>query len=203
MSRHISIEELSAYLDGEADDPLGVAQHITECPECAERYHGLRALSECLQEVPEREVRPEFLGQVMARLNGVPIDRNLRYAAPRWRVATLTALAATLLITLGLQIFRSPEPGMRGPTTSAIPSAAVVSDQEERLAAVLTGVVDEKAVSSEELLAALAEEDWFAVAEPDFEDHAAIDAAAVAATDEDSMILEEILYEYSKEEDVT
>lgn len=96
--RHV-INELSAYIDGEASDPARIARHLQGCPECARRHIELLKLSAHLRRMPLPDVRPEFATRVMARIaeqEGAPAPFRGRRIADAMAVAALVALCVTL-----------------------------------------------------------------------------------------------------------
>jgi putative zinc finger protein len=74
MSHHVTLEELSAYLDAElaADESGPLAAHLAECPECADRLAGLERTVGQLRRV-ERVVVPRLLeAELLRRVAGEP-----------------------------------------------------------------------------------------------------------------------------------
>lgn len=62
------LDELSALLDGEAEDPGHIESHLRACPACAQRYRELRAVTTQVRRLNAPEVRPEFVKLVVARV---------------------------------------------------------------------------------------------------------------------------------------
>jgi hypothetical protein len=99
MSKDHVIEELSAYIDGEAKDPQRIARHLQHCEACARRHMELLRLAAHVQALSPPEVRPEFLTRVMAHVaeqEYAPSSR--RFAFGGWRFA----LACATLVIGGL-----------------------------------------------------------------------------------------------------
>ncbi len=89
------IDELSAFLDGEAREPERIARHLQTCEDCARHHIQLRKLSAHVQAMPLPEVRPEFLTRVMAHaaeMGPVRARGRLAFAWPRF-AAVLCAVA--------------------------------------------------------------------------------------------------------------
>jgi len=106
MAKHVSIETISAYIDGEAKDPRAVALHLQGCAECARLQVDLSKLSTHLNALPEPEVRRDFARDVTAL---VADDRARRQR--RWMPATAqVALAAALILAVGLMFALRDEP---------------------------------------------------------------------------------------------
>lgn len=106
MAKHVSIETISAYIDGEAKDPRAVALHLQGCAECARLQVELSKLSTHLNALPEPEVRRDFARDVTAI---VADDRAQRMR--RWMPATAQiALAAALILAVGLMFALRDEP---------------------------------------------------------------------------------------------
>jgi hypothetical protein len=68
MTRHVEIEELSAYLDHElaAVEAERLVTHLAGCPACAERLAGLERTVGALRRL-ERVVAPELVGERLRR----------------------------------------------------------------------------------------------------------------------------------------
>lgn len=93
MKDHHVIEELSAYIDGEARDPEGIARHLRSCESCARRHMELLKLSSHLRTLPEPEVHPAFLTRVMAT-----VEEQAQAPARRWAPILRLGSAAALVV---------------------------------------------------------------------------------------------------------
>ena len=171
-TKHVT-DELSAYIDGEARDAARIDAHLAHCAECARRYEELSKLSEQIRALPVPEIRPEFVTRVMAGLREADAPRSwwMRLRAP---LAVSCAAAIALLIAAAyLRGTVPPRPvapsQARGP---AVSSEDTLASQLERrlatnpdaLATVLLGeggLEGDEEVSSDDLLAALPDSDWF------------------------------------------
>jgi hypothetical protein len=101
-------EILSAFLDGEIASPWdrAIESHVAGCPRCTAVLAGHRATRRVLREEPPGEwqasmerVRQRILSQAASFMRRVPIwKRHVSVPAP------LAALAAAILITLGVTI---------------------------------------------------------------------------------------------------
>lgn len=115
MKQQEEFEMLSAYLDGEAEDPAAVERWLAGSPEAARRLEELRRMSAQLKAVPAPEVSPAFATRIVARV------RETAAPTRRWRVwapvGALCALALVAGIWVGLP--QAPEEGI--PPVTALP----------------------------------------------------------------------------------
>ncbi len=96
--RHV-LDELSAYIDGEARDPARIARHLQGCADCARRHLQLLKLGAHLRTMSLPDVRPEFATRVMARIaeqESAPAPFRRRRIVDAMAVAALVALCAGL-----------------------------------------------------------------------------------------------------------
>lgn len=94
--KHITHEELSAYLDGEAKRPEVLAAHLQECAECARRHMDLARLSNHMKSLPACDVSPAFATRVVAHA-----AETERLRATFWRPVMPFGLAALALVVGG------------------------------------------------------------------------------------------------------
>lgn len=147
------MEELSAYLDGEADDPEALARMIQRDEAVARRYMELAKLSSHLKAaLREPDVPPAFATRVLAR-----VRETERLAAPALRWAWLRmapALAAGIVLCLaGLYWLR--------------PSGDMVSNDGQLAEVLELRRADPDALMGE-LERAIAQQDRFEMAAVDF-----------------------------------
>ncbi len=144
--RHV-LDELSAYIDGEALEPARIARHLQGCAECARRHLQLLKLGVHLRSMPLPDVRPEFATRVMARIaeqEGAP--------APFWRRRLVDAMAVAALVALCAGLF----PLWLRQNREAAPAQLVATSIELRDPAAVVGAfvelfdegVDEKLVEA-------------------------------------------------------
>jgi len=90
------IDELSAYIDGEAQCPERIARHLQQCADCARRHMELSKMSAHLKALPPTEPHPAFLTRVMA---GVSETQQ----APRrtWQLSWSAGSFAAAVLVLG------------------------------------------------------------------------------------------------------
>ena len=121
------LDELSAYLDGEADDMARVARHIQHCEACAKRHIELLRLSNHLRHLPEPAVSPDFTARVIMRVE----EDHPRAWRTAFRPVRLAALAlAACLIAMAAVVFQnrfasapatsSPATAMSNPQLAAL-----------------------------------------------------------------------------------
>lgn len=97
MTKHVSIETISAYIDGEAKDPKSVALHLQQCAQCARLQVELSKISTHLHALPEPDVRADFARHVSARV----ADDKARKMRPWAPVGVQVALVAGLILAFG------------------------------------------------------------------------------------------------------
>ena len=84
MKKRISIEELSAYLDGEAKNPGKVRQQLQESDDAARMYRALSKVSAHVRSLPKASVRSGFSGRVLAALEAPKPRRSSTWPVPVW-----------------------------------------------------------------------------------------------------------------------
>lgn len=99
MSKHLDIETISAYLDGEHERPEDVRRHLQQCAECARDHVALQKLSAHVQALPECEVTVGFTARVM---RAVEAPQSTRVRPRRFWVPIGAGLAAALAVVVGL-----------------------------------------------------------------------------------------------------
>ncbi|MFP4191933.1 MAG: anti-sigma factor family protein [Candidatus Hydrogenedentota bacterium] len=102
MSKHVSLKELSTYLDGEARRAGRIQQHLQECSECARVYSQLESMQAFLRETPQEKVGPSFAARVMGAV------REQAQPSKGWAKRypwALAASAAAVLLCAGLGVF--------------------------------------------------------------------------------------------------
>ena len=206
-------DELSAYLDGEAEDPEGVARHLRECPECARQYAQLAKFSNGLRAVPDPEVHPAFLTRVMAE---VAETRTTRWRPWSLRLVLLAAAAALVLVVLGLAALRDTAPSSgSGDYTLAKklmhtddetliaeiePYVSLEEDPEELLVAYSIAPYDYGVLGDDDLLDGLASAEWFDDFAEVWDQRADLDTMLASLDHEETEALKELLNEYAQED---
>lgn len=186
MSDHIAIEELSAYLDGEALDGVAVESHMHTCDACRQQMVSLQALGKSLQELSGPEVHPAFATRVRAS-----IEAEEKSALPsgmrRW-VMSMSGLAAAALITVAVVSQDSTSPTTPSTSTGATYAGLdqiddILKQDEADLASQLESSLSREWVASAIVSAA------YQVAEPETEGHESdILAAALSETEPEALL---------------
>ena len=102
MSKHVSLKELSAYLDAQARGAGRIQQHLQQCPECAQVYSQLEDVQDFLQKTPQEKVGPGFAARVMCAV------REEAQPSKGWVKRYPWALAASAVVVAlcaGLAVF--------------------------------------------------------------------------------------------------
>lgn len=128
MSTKHVLDELSAYIDGEAVHPERIARHLQHCTDCARRHMALMRLSAHVQALPKPPENPDLLGRVLAEVGRAQAETEARpnvipFAA-YWKPLAGVAAAALLIVAVGLG-WR----GFRQEDGSAAPAAIVAENQ--------------------------------------------------------------------------
>jgi anti-sigma factor RsiW len=123
MSDNHVLDELSAYIDGEAGEPELIARHLAKCTTCAERHETLLNLATRVQALPPPPPRADFVAAVLERVEAEAQAK----ARPRitWRFAwpaPVLAAAAAVLLVLALSLQSSP-PVTPPDLASGVPTA--------------------------------------------------------------------------------
>jgi len=113
-----SLEELSAYLDGEAANPVEVKRRIETNPDAAQLADELSSLSEEVGRLPAPEVHPAFRTRVLAHVREEPRDAASPLVSWPWRA--LAAIVVIAPFAAGIWTFWLSPP--------AIPERVVESD---------------------------------------------------------------------------
>lgn len=170
MIKHLTIEQLSEYMDGEAKRPAQTREHLQQCAECAQRHMALSRVSSHVAALPVPEVSIGFASRVLRAIE----EKQLR-TRPWFLGYPVGALAAAALVvalstTAYLGIPRTPTPDV---ATTLVPQddqlylaelEAKVADGEALSFFVVDEVGEEystELASGDEILVALAGANWF------------------------------------------
>jgi anti-sigma factor RsiW len=130
------LDELSAYVDGEARDPARIARHLQHCESCARRRMELLKLSVHLKALHAPAPNALFVSQVMTRIEAAaPPARPfwLSMFAPAFAgAAALFLLAALGIYAVGLRQAPEVAPVARVQSVPAVSEEQVV-EQVTRL----------------------------------------------------------------------
>ena len=138
------IDELSAYIDGEAKHPDQIARHLQSCQQCASHHIQLQKLSTHLQMLSPPQDQQEFLASVMTEIRRQKEPTKTQLSKPiAWKPLFLPiATAALLLLCVGLALtIQEPRQTVQI-TTVVLPAdidladeTAIIAEMERLIAA--------------------------------------------------------------------
>lgn len=150
MKNEHVIDQLSAYLDGEAADPARIEAHLQDCLTCRKRYDELTRLSQYMRELAEPDVSPSFAARVVLRAK----ESNARPAAlwPRFMWSGAVAAALLLVTAAWFSVRTGTEaPDAPGVIDAGSPLSELqrrIADGDEAAIHELSGWVDEEDFTS-------------------------------------------------------
>jgi hypothetical protein len=206
MSRsHISIEELSAYIDGESRRPEAVREHLQACAECARRHTELAKLSSHLRALSTPEVSPAFATRVMATVRETAPSRG-RFG---WHALLPAGIGLAAAVVLAGLWFAGRPPVTPSDLAQSHP-AAVNTDRlmqaiADRIAAgddpgeFVALAPDDAATTSDDDLAQLAQAEWFGPLADEVEADEDVDAMLSSLNPEQVQVFKQLLVDYAKE----
>ncbi len=200
------IDELSGYLDGEARHPEAVAEHLAACAECSAHYASLQRLSEGIRALPVPEVRPEFATRIVAR-----VSEQRAESRPWWaRYGLPLAAMACLAVVVGAVAFLNTAKPAAAPRTAQAP---VRADSDETLARLdgaaamedlgIAGQDEDESVSTEDLLAALSDHEWFDSFASAWGEDEDLDTLIDSLNPEETQTFKELIQQYGMEDAVS
>lgn len=207
--KHISIDELSAYIDGEARHPDAIREHLQRCAECAQRHTQLAKLSSHLRTLPAPDVSPAFATRVMAAVREArPEPAGFRWL--RWASVGVGVAAALVLAAAWLTSRPAPPPAVvagNSPAAAADPDRLmqVIAERIER--GEDPGLVEADALDDAESipasadleLALLAQSEWFDPLADEVETEIDIDTMIASLNPEQVRVFKQLLSAYAKE----
>lgn len=102
MSNHITSEELSAFVDGEARNASKIRLHIEHCEVCTAKIEAHKSLRESLKTLGTPDVHPAFATRVRATIEERAHEPEpVSISAYRW-VFSLSSIAAITLLTVSV-----------------------------------------------------------------------------------------------------
>jgi hypothetical protein len=210
--KHLSNDELSAYIDGESRHPEMLAGHIGSCLDCARRHAELARLSRRLRELPAPDVHPAFLTRVVARAAEAEPESGRRWLA--FLPAGAGALALVLVAAAWTILRLTAEPV--NPPVAVLPASwsedldadrlteflawqmAEDSDGMQALATPWTEPVVPQETTGE-MLAELAQSDWFDSFASEVSADQEVDELLATLTPTETEALKELLSWYANE----
>ena len=118
-------DELSASMDGEADDPHRVEAHLDACPACFERLRQMTALSMVIKELPAPDLDDHFTILIAQRLQP-------RFSRKFWPAASALLAAAASIVLVSAVVLSMRQPASivttRAPNLPAAPETGFVAE---------------------------------------------------------------------------
>ncbi len=206
MKDHCSNEELSAYLDGESEEPERTEAHLQSCAECARALAQMQSLSANIGALPGVEADAFFAERVTARVT------HAGNVSPAWRlwnrprVALGLGFAAALLIGVFGYLLAAPAGHRLHPAEyeqfAASASPPIVPGESADPPAYTPEPESVEDVSPEDMIAELATTDWFLVLAASWDDNDDLDAMLESMDSDEAEAFATLAREYS-EKDVT
>jgi hypothetical protein len=195
QKRHCSIDEISAYIDGESETPEQTAEHILLCPECMKLHQELTGLSTHLKALQTADPGPAFVTRVTA----LAAEQNRghwfrRHITLRLRFASVIALA-TCVICVGVFAFLHNKPSANTPNAPYNATRAIENDDNLADASLSD---NEEDLTGEDLLESLAETDWSVCIATDWETDD-VDAIINDMNQDEAEALVDVVREYAQE----
>jgi hypothetical protein len=195
------LEELSAYIDGEARDAARIARHLQTCEQCARRHIELLKISTHLHALPLPEAQPEFVTRVMAHVRDLRIDPQRKgwgFMLPTWAVAAVAVLLLCFDAYLWFAPVRTEFVPNQPPTSLAAQTelAAVLENTPGPSPSEEYGEALQTEVSMDDVINVLLDSPEALREEADVETSADLFEAVEALSDEDSAAFQEVFSEY-------
>lgn len=153
-----TIEELSAFLDGEAKAPERIAEMLQKDPEAARYVAELRRLSERVRSLSPPAVNPAFSTRVLGRVREETARPSAWSRRPLVRLVGILAAAAVVLAVVGGAWLAG-----RQDLSSQSPMQVTSLDPDA-----LTAIIEQRIASGEEI--SIEEDLMFMTAYPEPED---------------------------------
>lgn len=211
MKGHCSIEELSAYIDGETADPERTAEHLRNCAACAGLHEQLLSVSGHVSALPGIQLGPEFLTRVMAHA-AARAEQPPRWRWAGVRLAIAGCLAALVLVAAALYVARglssAPAPAKmalektgpaliaEGPSELHVAEPEEVSEDFESL-----GNADDASV--DEMITGLSQTEWFGALAAAWEADVDLDVLLGSMDEDEAADFRNLLRDYIEEGQVT
>jgi hypothetical protein len=212
VNRHYSIEELSTYLDGEAEEPEQAAEHLRSCASCGRLHEELLNLSGHVRAIPGVELGPEFLARVMANVGTARGRQRSWFASAGARLAFAGSVSVLVLAAAALYTARGPM-GTPAPDEPALRQTGATGPAQglAEVQATETGEAFEDpgsqgnfdGASTDEMIAGLSETEWFGTLAADWEAEDDLDAVLNSMGEDEEADFRDLLREYAEEGRVT
>ncbi len=208
-----TIDEISAYLDGEAADADAAQRLIQQSEEAATAYVAYSKLSAHLKALPEPDVHPAFATRVLARIEEEQAARSPRWV--RWFAGATAAAALCLAAALPFALNRDETPGAPTTTATNVSEDAIVNELARRVAeGDATDAVQPEAYTfgdlmatysapvaqgDDEILLALGESEWFNELAVEVSAQQGLPEAISQLDDVEATIFRQLLEDYADE----
>lgn len=211
MSGHLSLEELSGHLDGEARNGEAVRRHLESCGACSEKQRELSAAMRYLRSVPEPEVSPNFAANVVRAIEAREARR-----APLLVRMTMPVMAAAMILLAAATTFGIYSGNSAHAPTATVASVASLDDGQalmlelERLVAenpqagsLLTADIvvepEPRVAPADELLLALYDPAWIDGVAQIWVEEVDFDTAVTRLDADETESLKALLRQYAEE----
>ena len=204
-NEHIVLDELSAYLDGEARDSARVEAHLRTCAQCARQFEELSKLSTHMQRMAAPEPSVGFSSRVVAaaRESGNP---RPRFGLAPWAagLAACAVFAIAAWVVSGSYVEPAETRSSGGPVEDdALAELESRMEDEDAILEVATWVEEEPMPEANgNVLMVMADAGWFDVSddanfwEDDFDS-----SLLLLDEDEQAVFKELLIAEYMPEEE--
>lgn len=125
-------ENISAYLDGEAQDAPAIARLIAGSEDAAKEHSAFAELSARIRSLNEPDIHPAFAGRVVAAIE----EQRDRRRAP-WRLPLGLTAAALALIAAIVSVQTAQRPTTTAPVAALTPVTTSTAANEELMLAEL------------------------------------------------------------------
>ncbi len=206
------LDQLSAYLDGQAKNPERIERHLQQCASCARRHMQLAKLDAHLKAFEGPSVQPAFLTRVMARIKDEPVSQS---AWPLGRLMPVASVALVLALVLGAYLYwPAGEDISGGPEFASADD--LVEELERRIAdgqdIDLLGVEEELTVGQlasasyyepeldDDYSELLIESEWFGTFASEVEANADLDELILGMDETEIEEFKSLIFEYATQE---
>ncbi len=200
-------EELSAYLDNEANDPEAVARLLQRDAGAATRHMAMAKLSAHMRAMEAPEVDPAFTTRVVAQVREAQEARSARWR--RMRAPMFAAAAAGLLVAMaGLYALTTREQELPTNQWAQVDPDAVMEVLEEKLAedpealepswAFEAASYPETGAPADPWVDALAGEDWFVAFADAYDSNEDLGTLLFSLDESETEVFRELLVSYAQ-----
>lgn len=133
MDCNIVLKNLVAYLDSELDAETqnAIRQHLANCPNCNQEVHAFDRTWALLDKYPELTPQPQAIGQIKDRIQTLTTVKPVSFRRWSWQKIAGLAVAAGLIIGLGLYLVTDTFKPDTGPTVPTVVNAPIENHTAE------------------------------------------------------------------------